>query len=195
MKTCLHIIFLVIPLFSFLSAQEKESAFETISLGAGYSHNIYSGKFDDFWEPGFSAKFYITTDYYFGNLELGIQYGVFDKDEFSFRTFSSIYYYLGWTYDFQLTEFLTLNSGLQVGIDEYRFERLFPSDNENLLTEREFGAALEVKFISEIYSETEIFFGVSARRIFTARRIDLLYINVGLAHGFETPAWLKDFLR
>lgn len=195
MKTCLHLIVLFISLSSFLSAQEKESAFETISPGACYSQNIYSGEFDDFWEPGVSGKLFISTPYHFGILEIGIQFAKFDKDDFSFRKFSSLYYYLGWSYSITLNKILSIRSGIQLGIDEYRFERLSPDDNKNLLTEREFGSALEIKLIGDAFDNTSFFAAVSGRRIFTAKRVDLIYLNFGLIQKFETPDWLKDFLR
>ena len=175
-----------------LPAQGRPAPFETTDLGLTVLTDVNHGSLHQWWSPGPALGLGLTTPFYLGSLELGLQYAHASALRNDVPGFRSLFVYAGWGGERALGHGLAAGGGLRVGILAMRFDGdTLPSSRAR---ESELGvagrAALRWLPAGTWYGETS----VSYQSVLTRVRMEQVLLAVGVGRRFGTPAWLRDFL-
>jgi hypothetical protein len=175
-----------------LRAQARPAPFETLDLGLAVLADVNNGAMQRWWSPGPSLGLGLTTPFYLGSLELGLQYAHPSALRNDVPGFRSLFVYAGWGGAATLGRGFTAGGGVRVGVMAMRF------DGDTLPTHRaresEMGvagrAALRWIPAGTWYAETS----VSYQSVLTDQHMEQVFLAAGIGRRFATPAWLRDFL-
>jgi hypothetical protein len=182
----LHLVPTVLP------AQARPAPFETLDLGLTVLTDVNQGSLHQWWSPGPALGVGLTTPFYLGSLELGLQYAHPSALRNDVPGFRSLFVYAGWGAGRALGRGFAAGGGLRVGIMAMRF------DGDTLASfrakESELGVAGRATLrwlpAGTWYAETS----VSYQSVLTHLRMEQIFLAVGVGRRFATPAWLRDFL-
>lgn len=182
----LHVITPALP------AQERPAPFDTIDLGLAVLADVNRGALHQWWSPGPALGLGLTTPFYLGSFELGMQYAHPTALRNDVPDFRSLFVYAGWGGGRTLGRGFAASGGLRVGIMAMRFDGdTLPSDRAN---ESELGTAARVALrwlpAGTWYAETSL----SYQSVLTHVRMEQVFLAAGVGRRFATPAWLRDFL-
>jgi hypothetical protein len=175
-----------------LPAQVRPAPFETLDLGLTVLTDVNHGTLHEWWSPGPALGLGLTTPFYLGSLELGLQYAHPSALRNDVPGFRSLFLYAGWGGGRALGRGFAAGGGLRVGIMAMRFDGdTLPDSRTN---ESELGvagrAALRWLPSGTWYAETS----VSYQSVLTHLRMEQVFLAAGVGRRFATPAWLRDFL-
>ncbi|MFC2133895.1 hypothetical protein ACFLTH_04700 [Bacteroidota bacterium] len=189
------IILLVLSIFSFVSAQEKNEAFNTLAIGINAVKDFHENSFQKSWEPQLGIEGYFNTPFYLGKLHTGITYCAFGTKVTGYPDFKLFLVYLQWDYEFELTKELIIALGGRAGLSEMRFNENDIVADKNLLNETEFTAGMIARLSYEVIKDFRINLSSHYLTIFTYPQMNSLFIGAGISKTFSTPGWLKEFLK
>lgn len=177
-----------------LPAQEPDrEPFDSLTVVLRGVTNVNRNLFHDFWDPGAGVELGAESPFYAGRVELGLQFQPFSARRPAQPDFLSWYAYVGWGIDARVPFGLVWYNGLRVGTYAMRF------DTERVVsetrTEQELAAALTSRLRVPLGSGWAFDGSTRYRVVFTRRRVELLFVTLGVARSFGTPGWLQDFLR
>lgn len=175
-----------------LPAQGRPAPFETTDLGLTVLTDVNQGSLHQWWSPGPALGLGLTTPFYLGSLELGLQYAHPSALRNDVPGFRSLFVYAGLGGGRALGRGFAAGAGFRVGIMAMRFDGdTLPASRAK---ESELGvagrAALRWLPAGTWYAETS----VSYQSVLTHIRMEQVFVSVGVGRRFATPAWLRDFL-
>jgi hypothetical protein len=175
-----------------LAAQARPLPFETLDLGITVLGDVNHGALQEWWSPGPALGIGLTTPFYLGTFELGLQYAHPSALSDDVPGFRSLFVYAGWGGGGALGGGFTAGGGARVGIMAMRFDGdSLPGDRAS---ESELGvagrAAVRWMPAGTWYAETS----VSYQSVLTQHRMEQVFLAAGVGRRFDTPAWLRDFL-
>jgi hypothetical protein len=175
-----------------LRAQARPDPFETLDLGLTVLADVSQGALHQWWSPGPALGIGVTTPFYLGTLELGLQYAHPTALRNDVPGFRSLFVYAGWGGGRTLGSGFAAGGGVRVGIMGMRFDGDTLPDSR--AQESEMGlagrAALRWMPAGSWYGETS----VTYQTVLTERRMEQVFLAAGIGRRFATPAWLRDFL-
>jgi hypothetical protein len=186
------IILIIINISPLLKSQAEESF---IHISLKLTNNFIENDFHEYWKPkpGLNSEF--SFDYSVGELGVGLGFMRFDKNIESTKGFYGLDYYFLYKHLPKLTECLDLILKFNVGIYEFRFDDDGTLQSSAERVEREFAIKIESGLSYEFYNLWKAELTTSYSHIYTNKKIELIYFNLGIVKSFSTPEWLKEFLE
>lgn len=168
-------------------------AFNRSSLHLSYNLNTNRELYHQYWKPANGIEMTFRTDYYLGRLEVGYCYTKHHNLYPAQPPFASHYPFVGWINRLEIYKRLNLYAGPRIG----SFFMTFDDDHTNAeeITELELALEMVAGVEIDIYDNFAAALALKQRIIFTREKIRLTFISIGLVYEFETPGWLKGFLR
>ena len=192
------ILFCLFALVMFLpavraNAGEHAEPFETITLGAHFVTGSGDDTFERFWKPSAGGRFELATPFYAGIIHTGVH--IFNNDNVTddVLSFSTVFLYLGWGYEWRFPFGVEWFAGFQAG--GFHMDTDDPDLVKEVRTESEIGLGLQTRLGYPLSRGWSILVAGDYRRIYTHKRIDYLFIGCGVSYTFESPGWLREFLE
>lgn len=175
-----------------LPAQARPAPFETLDLGLTVLTDVNHGSLHEWWSPGPALGLGLTTPFYLGSLELGLQYAHPSALRNDVPGFRSLFVYAGWGGERALGRGFAAGGGLRVGIMAMRFDGDTLPDSRSKESELGVAGRATLRWLpaGTWYAETS----VSYQAVLTHLRMEQVFLAVGVGRRFATPAWLRDFL-
>ena len=200
----------VIPLISlilFISASRvsaQSEAFETLSAGAFIGYTVAGSELLDRWDSKPHLQLSLQTPFYAGDLEAGLRYTqVTNAPGFQdYSDFQTAFIYLGWGYDFAVSERFRIGPLLRFGTSFFHYDEAKgytgPSAGwtyEFDTSESEFAYELLLRGVYRLSESISAHTELTYNRTLTYHPIRLTYITAGITYTFHTPQWLKKVLK
>ena len=202
-KLLIALITLFVVLYAPKASAQTE-AFETISAGAFLGQTIAGNELLDRWESKPGLQFSLMAPFYAGKLETGIRYTQFtNSPEFpGYSDFQSTFIYLGWGYDFALSDKLKVGPLLRFGTAFYKYDeaKLYSRPGADWAynfdtNESEFAYELLFRGAYRLSENFSAYAELTYNRTLTYHPIRLNYVTAGIIYTFDTPPWLKKVLK
>ena len=167
--------------------------FETLTVGAHFLAGSGDDTFEQYWTPAFGGRIELATPFYAGVIQVGAH--IFNNESVSddLLSFSTVFLYLGWGYEWRLPLDARLFAGVQAGGSH------MDTDDPDLPVEgqkeSEIGLGLQARLGYPISRRWSVQVTGEYRRIYTYKRIDYLFVGGGVNITFESPRWLREFLE
>lgn len=174
-----------------VSGAGNESPFDTLEIGLKYVVNTNRNVFHDYWTPGQGVDVSIATPFYYGIVQAGVQAFPFYARDKGISDFQDIYVYLNWglrwspVYKLEWLNYIGVGSHIMVFEREVDYERY----------ESELGLCLGTGVSYPVRQNLEVYLAGCYNLIFTHKRIELLFLLVGISHSLAMPSPLKAFLE
>ncbi|MCX6152510.1 MAG: hypothetical protein NTX22_18435 [Ignavibacteriales bacterium] len=188
-------LILLIPFFLWespkLSAQESNATFDKLNFGIGIS-KIREYSISNFYKPSTGYFGYVSSPFYYGNIQTGVFYFNFKGNELVSPDFKSLYIFLGWGKDIRLPLNITFNSQVRAGpyFTFFKVDSVATEEKNESELALSFNTGINIKMYSNINFKLEADFIT----IFFHRKIKLFIITAGLNYTINMPLWLKEFL-
>lgn len=204
MKSYYCLIVALTLILDFSSAFGQDRAFENLAIGVHIGHPIAGSDLLNSWKPEPSLQLFLETPFYAGEIETGIRYTRFSNStNFSdFSDFNSFFIYLGWGYDFAISDKLSASPGLRFGNTFFQYDEAMVYTRPNVgweydfdTTESEFAYEINFRTAFRISQSISVHTELTYNRTITFHPISLNYINAGFTYTFDAPKWLKKILR
>ena len=183
-----------ILLFLFLSSvtlfsQPNKETFNKSAFALLYTMPSEHNGLETYWQIENGIDGYFTTQFYIGDISVGVSYIPFKSFETKRPDFSSYYIYLGWAGVVSLP----LNSTLSIGVKTGSYLMTFDSDTLNSFQQNESELAIGpyALFTLPIVKHFAINISSEFITVFTHRPIKLFNISAGVSYTFTTPNWLR----
>lgn len=190
----LNILLVVISSQKNYSQQnESNEAFSKISITAKYLYNLENKYLDEFWSAKNGYGLGISFPFYKGIMELGVDYMPFEGYRTKYTNFKSYYIYLGWNNYFDLILHSSLVVGVKIGSFLMIFEDYKLTEFES--NESELGIAALAGWKINVWENFGLYTNTEWTNIFTKHNLKFLNITGGIFYSFDSPEWLRDFLK
>ena len=176
-------------------AQSKAAAFDSVTIGLNWLGNINRNTFHKFWKPGQGVEGYVQLPFYYGAIEVGLHVQSFDGDEKEQPDFTGILLDLRWQKEWGLFRDVSGSLGGNVGMYQMAFDSDNLFTNESHIVEREFAFGVTSGLGYAVAPNWSINVSVSFLRVYTRKRLDLVFLGVGVSRRFASPSWLREFLK
>ena len=183
------IILILLFLSEFILPQSISNPFDNSSFGISYIKTTEHNGLETYWniESGFGG--YFQTQFYIGDISVGLAHTPFKGVKNKYPDFSSNYIYLSWigTID------LPLNSSLGAGVKIGSYLMTFESDTLNSFQENESELAIGPYAIFSLPILNHISVNISGEfiTVFTNRSMKFFNLSAGISYSFTTPNWLR----
>ncbi|MBN2571223.1 MAG: hypothetical protein JXA68_03785 [Ignavibacteriales bacterium] len=176
-------------------SQKEELPFENIQVGANYFNNFNKNEFHKYWNSTNGAGAYLKTPFYFGFIKIGLNYSDCQSKSNEQPDFVNLIAYLDWGKEFQLPLDICVSTFFKIGISQMDFERSALFVHEGFLLERELLIGTGFIISYDLIDRLQIFTGLDYQKTFTQKPMELSFLQIGLSYKFDSPEWLKDFLK
>ena len=185
-----------------VSAQHQ--AFETISAGAFLGYAATGNELLDRWDSKPSLQLSLQTPFYAGHLETGVRSTQFTNSPGfpGYSDFQSTFVYLGWGYDFALTDKLRVGPLLRFGNTFFSYDeaKLYTRPDVNWIynfdtNESEFAYELLFRSVYRLSDNFSAYAEFTNNRTLTYHPVRLNYLSAGIIYTFSSPGWLKKVLK
>jgi len=193
MKKILHIITILLFVSGSLSFSQSDNKLIHISLGA--KNNFSKNDFHHYWESGIGFGSEFRFEHAIGELGGGMSIMRFDKKIDSAKSFYGVDYYFLYRNSFRLVGNADLILGFDAGIFEFRFDDDGDLQSSAEKNEREFAIKIMTGLSYAFNDSWKVELTTAYNHIYTKKKIELFYLNLGLVKSFSAPGWLKDFLE
>ena len=143
------------------------------------------------WDPGPGVEGRIETPFYLGTFAVGAVVAPHAAAA-DVPDYLSFYFYGVWSADLALPAGLRLAPGVHAGLFRMEFDT---DDAVAVRNESELAVGPELWLSAAVAPRWRVHVGAGAARLFTAERIDLAFVRVGVSRTFRTPGWIEDVLR
>tara|TARA_B100000959_G_scaffold285307_1_gene359665 strand:+ start:918 stop:1490 length:573 start_codon:yes stop_codon:yes gene_type:complete len=188
-----RVIFLLLFLISSgqLICSVHNNPFDSLSISIQLIKNINRNIFHDFYEPRNGIKTSITTPFYWGDIQGSIQVVPYYNKGQSDADFTGIEPNLKWGKQLYLSDKLKwFNGG---GIGWYIF--YFSDEIVVGKIESELSTSYTSQLSLLVHKKISLSFEINKDTIFTYKKIDLVYISIGINYLTKTPDWVKLLLK
>jgi len=170
----------------------EDDAFKTLTLSLDVAANSNDETFHQYWDPRAGARVELETPFYLGAVQLGLHVNKNDNKRDDVPAFWSSYIYLGWVGQYTWESGVRLSAGALAGNYLMDFGDPALSDVKALESELAIAAVARVAYLFN--ASWGIRAGAEYRRVYTARRINLVFVSAGVQWQFDSPLWLQEFL-
>jgi hypothetical protein len=174
------------------AAQPARAPFETLAVSVGGVATLGGAPYTDYWSPGPGVEGRVTTPFYLGQVAVGAVVAPHEASGDGLPDYLSFYFYGVWGADLALPGGLRLSPGLSAGLFRMEFDT---DDAVAVRNESELAVGPELWLSGAVAPGWRVRAGVGGARIFTAERIDLRFVRVGVSRAFRTPGWIEGVLR
>ncbi len=185
LKTIFAVLFVSVSILS----QSKSNVFDKSSFTLSYIKTTEHNGLNTYWniENGFGG--YFQTQFYLGDISVGVSHTTFKGNKKKYPNFSSNYIYLSWIGVIDLP----LNSSLGAGIKIGSYLMTFESDTLNSFQKSESELAIGPYAIFDLPVFSNLSLNLSGEfiTVFTKRSMKFFNISAGVSYSFTTPNWLK----
>ena len=175
-----------------LPAQQRIAPFETVGVSLSLLSNVNRNSFHDVWRSGTGAELSLSSPFYAGTVEAGLDQLSFDARFADVPGFRSRFYFLGWRLGIVRRRSIRWHAGARLGSFTMRFDADSLPDYRR--SENELGTELASQVGWLPVPSWELSFSGRYRTILTEPRIRHVNLAVSLTRDFRTPRWLRDFL-
>ena len=182
-------IFYALYLLLFYLSSNAQTAYSTIEIGMENSGNINKNRFHRFWQPQPVPELFLITPAPKGYFVAGVSRHTYRGSP----EYSAYFPYAGWGLSLPVFKFLSWNNSIRIG----NYLMLFGDyeSNETKKDESELGLNTTTGFGLSINKNFNVHISLKYFRIYTKRAIELTYLSAGLSYRYDTPAWLRNFLK
>lgn len=183
---------LLLALALFLAPAAAAQPFETLDVRLGGAATVGTAPYTDYWDPGPGVEGRVETPFYLGTFAVGTIVAPHEARGDAVPDYLSFYFYGVWSADLALPAGLRLAPGAHAGLFRMQFDT---DDAVAVRNESELAVGPELWLSAGVGPRWRVHVGAGAARIFTAERIDLAFVRVGVSRTFRTPGWIEDVLR
>lgn len=199
-------IFLLLLMISFAKhGYAQHSSYQRLALDVSGARSVLQNSFTNNWQSSTALHLGTRLNYHAGNFEAGMRYANYTSQnpDFPKADFSAFFIYIGWEYPFALADGLSLAPGLRFGNTFLSFDNpktyppvsgwnKYPFDPN----ESEFAYELFLRLEYTVaQSPWSIHSSFAYNRTLTYHPLPVGLISLGISRSFDTPSWLKDFLK
>ncbi len=189
------VFLLLFLLISFSKSSAQDRSFDDISIGLTFSNNFNEETLHDFWKPGNSYEAYLRTPISFGNIQAGISFLSFKSKNTEQPDFDGTFFYLQWDKEIFTVSDFEFNAGIKFGMFRMVFDKTELYYGEDEIQEHEIFAGLAASANYKLTQSAGLSLSASYNSILTHKKINLFFVGAGFYYTFDTPLWLKDFLK
>ncbi len=186
----LGLFLLGLPL-SLIQSQKQNNPFESLEFNIQSINNINRDKIHKYWTPKSGFSCFISTSFYFGYVQSGLQLLPFDGKKSDYPDFSFSYIYAGWGYELKISRSLDLYFGLTTGSTVMFFQEA----NRESAYEQELSMGIDCSLAFSFKPEMAVTFSLNDRLIYTYHPIRITCFSIGLTCTIKTPGWIKIILE
>jgi hypothetical protein len=131
--------------------------------------------------------------FYWGTIQGGGHFYPYSgKSEFQ-PDFFSLFIFIGWGPGLEISGKVRWYNGIKIGSFQMYFD---DSDiHESQALESELGVGFNTRFDYILTKSWSIQVGADYLYVYTYKPLELFMINAGLSYTFDSPGWLKEFLK
>ncbi len=177
----------------FLFAENIKEAFESTTLSLEFISNSNHNTFHQYWNPAYGAKIQIEMPFYYGTIQSGVELYPYNGKNERFPDFFSAYFFLGWGKEILVSSGIHCYGGLRVG--SYRMSFDDDEINETQIVESELGVGLDSWLKLDISPAWAIHCRLGYLVIYTKKHLEFTMFSAGFSYTFDSPQWLKEFLK
>ncbi len=178
-----------------MSCLYPQKSDKQIYLSVSPLKSFSTGDFEDIWNADIGIAGEFRFDHLIGQLGAGLSLMKFNSKNYLTPGFFGLDYYFLYRNQFELFSGLSLITGFDFGIYEFRFEDADLFENPAGQIEREFALKLVSGIDFKIYNTWSAELGLGYSYIYTRKKIELLSFRIGLVKSFTAPAWLSEFFE
>jgi len=199
MKKIIFLCFILL-LNKGLIASINNSPFESLSLSMELLKNVNNNDFHYFYESKNGLKTSITTPFYWGNIQASLKLIPFvDIGDYD-ANILIIQPNIKWGKNISLSDNVTWFNSAGLGINIFYFsDKTFSSIDEIIFfiekTESEIGFIYTSILGYSLNQKIHLNLDISNDIIFTYKKINLLYVGMGMSYSIKTPNWIKLILE
>lgn len=175
------------------SAQDNEHPFSTVEFSGGILINSNRNLLHQYWEPGKGYFISAGTPFYFGDIEIGMLSIPYKKLSDDVPDFRNYFFFMGLSRDISLPLNISITGGVRFGSNLFKFSDDSLSEYDAI--ESELGFDLYTSGKIRVFEGLHIKMNADYLGILTKRPIRLFFLSAGVGYEFNTPVWLKEFLR
>lgn len=165
--------------------------FENFKVFAGVTHTLYNDDFSELWENKIPIIILAETNYYYFDFTASVEFNQFKAKDSKNTNFFSSKVDLLFSYPIQIFNFGKLNLGVKTG-NMFMF---FNTKNIYTETESELFVAgnisAQTRPVKKIIAKISYEYGT----VLTSRRIEFSRFFIALGYTFNTPRFIKEFLK
>jgi hypothetical protein len=191
-ERALAIAALVLTMSAGAVLAEGAGPLEEIFVGVSGFANPNRNEFHDYWRAQSGVDLFVELPLRRGKIELGTQYSRVVSRTSGIPGYHSAFAYAGWGLQRHLAGPFYGQAGISAGLLWMVFDRppQRPADSD----ENELGFAGTARLRWEIGSGWSATASARYRVVMTARRLEHVFVGVGIGRTFLTPVWLVEFL-
>ena len=175
-------------------AQGSAPPFEAMTLRVEGLANVNRGTFHTFWKPGRGLAAALEAPFYAGHVEAGPSFQRYvPRPAADVPAFDAFLLHVGWGPRLPLPGPLDASAKARVGVLLMRFH--VEGEAEGLSLENEITLGLQARLRYALGKRWRVSAGAIYQRLYTAKRIDLWHVSLGMSRRFQAPDWLKTLLR
>ena len=147
--------------------------------------------FGEYWNAEGGVEGSITTPFYIGDIQAGMQVSSFTALNAAQPDILSVAPFLGWGIHIHLPYHVDWLLGLRIGINQLNFEGVEAFAH----SESEVATGLRTSMSIPIYSNWALNVSLGQAILLTYKRIHFRQVSLGLSYSLSTPTWLRRFLE
>ncbi len=193
MKQLLITISFSLQFWSVCSLAQTDDGVIHLSLNA--SHNILKNEFYNYWNATPGAGFNFSIEHHIGEIGTGLKLMRFNKVIDSAKSFYGVDYYFLYRHYFDIVNRVAFISGFDVGVFEFRFDDDGYIRTSAERVEREFALKITGGISYLLTNSWKAELTASYQHIYTRKKINLYFLNIGVTKTIDMPDWMKGFFE
>ena len=183
------IIFFALFIFGPIYSQTMNNTFDKSTFALSYIKTTEHNGLDTYWNIGNGFGGYFQTQFYIGDISVGLSHTSFKGIKSKYPDFSSNYIYISWIGVIDLP----LNSSLGAGVKVGSYLMTFESDTLNSFQKNESELAIGpyAVFTLPLFSQLSLNLSGELITVFTNRSMKFFNLSAGVSYSFSTPDWLR----
>lgn len=186
-------LFAVLLPFTLLPVAVGAEAFDTITLSVFAAANTNENAFHEFWDPKMGGRIEVETPFYAGDVRLGVHYFKSSSRAGDVRAFRTTSLYLAWGEEWGITRGLSWGLAGQGGVSVMDASDAAFGNRKLVESELAFGASTRLKYA--MLGQWCLCLSADYQKVLTRRRIELMFVAVGVGRSFSSPNWFRRFFE